>query len=180
MRFALIGKIDVNRDGKDDRQDLKRMIEDAGGMVDYDLPPPAHGKESGKLTARIAWYVTDDRMPLRQVFEARSDAGIAAQAQFEKAMGAAIKEARSEGIRPMPLGRLLAYFGYEMGTPVVGRTEAVNSSAMQRLLQPRKKAAEPKIETDSSKTAEPASAKPEAEAPKPEADAPKAEENPKS
>ena len=40
MRFALIGKIDVNRDGKDDRQDLKRMIEDAGGIVDYDLPPP--------------------------------------------------------------------------------------------------------------------------------------------
>ena len=49
MRFALIGKIDVNRDGKDDRQDLKRMIEEAGGIVDYDLPPPNHGKESGKL-----------------------------------------------------------------------------------------------------------------------------------
>ena len=45
MRFALIGKIDVNRDGKDDRQDLKRMIEDAGGVVDYDLPPPEFGKE---------------------------------------------------------------------------------------------------------------------------------------
>src|SRR5271165_3127392 len=38
MRFALIGKIDVNRDGKDDRLDLKRMIEEAGGIVDYDLP----------------------------------------------------------------------------------------------------------------------------------------------
>ena len=168
MRFALIGKIDVNRDGKDDRQDLKRMIEEAGGIVDYDLPPPDHGKESGKLTARISWYVTDERMPLREVFEARTDAGVAAQAQFDKRFGQAIKEARAEGIRPMPLGRLLAYFGYEMGTPVVGRTEAVNSAAMLRLVQPRKKAAEPKIETDSSKAgAEPANAKPEAEAAKP-------------
>ena len=168
MRFALIGKIDVNRDGKDDRQDLKRLIEEAGGIVDYDLPPPNSGKESGKLSARISWYVTDERMPLRDVFEARSDAGTAAQAQFDKRFGQAIKEARSGGIRPMPLGRLLAYFGYEMGTPVVGRTEAVNTPAMLRLVQPRKKVAEPKIETDSSNAgAEPAKAKPEAEAAKP-------------
>ena len=181
MRFALIGKIDVNRDGKDDRQDLKRMIEEAGGIVDYDLPPPNHGKESGKLSARISWYVTDERMPLREVFEARTDAGLAAQAQFDKLFGQAIKEARSEGIRPMPLGRLLAYFGYEMGTPVVGRTEAVNTPAMLRLVQPRKKAAEPKIETDSSKAgAEPANAKPEAGAAKPEPEAAKPEEEPKS
>ncbi len=179
MRFALIGKIDVNRDGKDDRQDLKRMIEEAGGIVDYDLPPPNHGKESGKLSARISWYVTDERMPLREVFEARTDAGLAAQAQFDKRYGQAIKEARSEGIRPMPLGRLLAYFGYEMGTPVVGRTEAVNIPAMLRLVQPRKKAAEPKIETDSSKAgAEPVNAKPEAAKPEPEAAKP--EEEPKS
>ena len=63
MRFALIGKIDVNRDGRDDRDDLKRMIEAAGGIVDYDLPPPEAGKETGKLTGRDAWYVIDDRMP---------------------------------------------------------------------------------------------------------------------
>jgi hypothetical protein len=179
MRFALIGKIDVNRDGKDDRQDLKRMIEEAGGIVDYDLPPPDHGKESGKLSARISWYVTDDRMPFRELFEARTDSGVAAQAQFDKRFGQVIKEARAEGIRPMPLGRLLAYLGYDMGTPVVGRTEAVNSAAMLRLTQPRKKAAEPKIETDSKSAAEPAEAKPEAEAAKPEADAAKPEE-PKS
>ena len=31
MRIALVGKIDINRDGRDDRADLKRMIEGAGG-----------------------------------------------------------------------------------------------------------------------------------------------------
>jgi len=144
MRFALIGKIDVNRDGKDDRQDLERMIGEAGGIVDYDLPPPGYGKESGKLTARISWYVTDERMPLREVFQTKSDASLAAQSQFDKRYGQVIKEARGEGIRPMPVARLLAYLGYEMGTPIVGGTEAANAPAMRRLTEARKKAAEPK------------------------------------
>ena len=50
MRFALVGKIDVNRDGKDDRAELKRMIEEGGGTVDFDLPPADLGKETGTLT----------------------------------------------------------------------------------------------------------------------------------
>jgi len=44
-RFALLGKIDIDRDGVDDRARLKRMIEAAGGVFAYDLPPT--GKESG-------------------------------------------------------------------------------------------------------------------------------------
>lgn len=138
MRFALIGKIDVNRDGKDDREELKRMIEDAGGVVDYDLPPPeVAGKESGKLTAATSWYVIDERIPLRELYTGHSDATLAAQSQFEKKRGEAIKQAHLEGIRPMPIGRLLAYLGYEMGTPIVGRAEAVNAGAMRRLIEPR-------------------------------------------
>jgi hypothetical protein len=154
MRFALIGKIDVNRDGKDDREDLKRMIEEAGGVVDYDLPPPGYGRESGKLTARVSWYVTDERMPLREVFEARnSDAGIAAQAAFEKRRGQAIKEARSEGIRPLELSRLLGYLGYDMGTPIIGRAEAVNRRAMRKLVEAQNQPATIKPQPGASKPA---------------------------
>jgi hypothetical protein len=176
MRFALIGKIDVNRDGRDDRQDLKRMIEEAGGIVDYDLPPPeAGGKPTGKLTARIAWYVTDDRIPLRDTYTTRSDASIAAQTQFERAKGEAIKEARAEGIRPMPVGRLLAYLGYEMGTAHTGRTEAINSGAMRRITEPRKRqVAKPEGEATKAETPKPE----EAATPAPE-EQPKAEEPPK-
>jgi hypothetical protein len=36
-RFALVGKIDVNRDGQDDRDELKRTIEEAGGVIEFDL-----------------------------------------------------------------------------------------------------------------------------------------------
>lgn len=137
MQFALIGKIDVNRDGKDDREDLKRMIQEAGGEVVYDLPPPDLGKETGELTARIAWYVTDDRMPLREIYGKQSEATLTQQAEFSSKTGEMIKEARSYGIRPITIGRLLAYLGYEMGAPVIGRAESVNTRALQRLTEKR-------------------------------------------
>ena len=46
-------------------------------------------------------------------------------------MGAVIKEARLNGIRPMTIERLLAFLGYDMNTPVVGRVEAVDANAMR-------------------------------------------------
>jgi len=136
-RFALIGKIDVNRDGRDDREELKRMIKEAGGVVDYDLPPLEVGKETGKLTPRIDWYVTDDRMPFHEVFQQRNAPILKNESQLKERMGVVIKEARLDGIRPMPIGRLLSYLGYDINTPVVGRAEAVNSSAIRRLTAER-------------------------------------------
>lgn len=138
MRFALVGKIDVNRDGRDDRAELKRMIQEAGGTVDFDLPPPDLGKESGTLSPRIDWYVTDDRMPLRDTYNKQSTSVEVAQEVLNKRVGAVIKEARLNGIRPMTIERLLAFLGYDMNTPVRGRVEAVNENAMRRLTSPRK------------------------------------------
>jgi hypothetical protein len=163
MRFALVGKIDVNRDGKDDREDLKRLIEDSGGGVDYDLPPPEYGKESGKLTARIAWYVIDDRRPLREVYRSKSEATLVQQSEFEKRYGEVVKEARLNGIRPMPIGRLLAYLGYELGTPIVGRAEAVNASALRRLTQPRQRTEHPRFTAESPKIEMPKAEEPKLE-----------------
>ncbi len=75
MRFALVGKIDINRDSRDDRAELKRMIQEAGGIVDFDLPPPDLGKETGTLSPRIDWYVIDDEPPIRDAFVHETDAG---------------------------------------------------------------------------------------------------------
>jgi len=136
-RFALIGKIDVNRDGRDDREELKRMIKEGGGVVDFDLPPLEVGKESGKLTPRIDWYVTDDRIPFHEVFLQQSAPMMKNEAQLKERMGQVIKEARLDGIRPMPIGRLLSFLGYDINTPVVGRAEAVNRSAIRRLTAER-------------------------------------------
>jgi hypothetical protein len=132
-RFALVGKMDVNRDGRDDREELKRMIQEAGGVVDFDLPPPWVGKETGKLSPRIDWYVTDDRMPLREVFRPRSEPQLKDEAALNQRVGEVIKEARLDGVRPLPIERLLNYLGYDINTAVVGRAEAVNDAAYRRL-----------------------------------------------
>jgi hypothetical protein len=136
-RFALVGKIDVNRDGRDDRHELKRMIEEAGGVVEYDLPPPWIGKETGKLTPRIDWYVTDDREPFREVFLTHSEPMDKMTAELNQRKGEITKEARLDGIRPMPIEKLLAYLGYDINTPVLGRTEAVNQDAIRRVTAKR-------------------------------------------
>jgi len=138
MRFALIGKMDVNRDDRDDREELKRMIQEAGGVVDFDLPPPEVGKETGTLSPRIDWYVIDQRMPLRDVFSQKSAEGDTRRAALEKRMGEVIKEARLNGIRPMLIERLLAYLGYDMNAQVIGRAEGINNSAMRRLTGTRR------------------------------------------
>jgi hypothetical protein len=127
------------------------MIQEAGGVVDFDLPPPDVGKESGTLTPRIDWYVLDERMPLRDVYSPKSDQSISREAALAKRKGEVIKEARLNGIRPMTIERLLAFLGYDMGQPVMGTSEAVDVGAMRRLTGRRtgtpaaaKPAAEPK------------------------------------
>lgn len=137
QQFALIGKIDINRDGRDDREDLKRMIRLAGGSVVYDLPPTSVGSETGKLTPAIAWYVVDDRLPYHppNVKEGKmiglEDEG------FLKKRAAAIAQARLDGIRPKPVERLLNELGYVYGAQVPGQVEAADRKAIQSLLNPK-------------------------------------------
>jgi hypothetical protein len=165
-RFALVGKMDVNRDSRDDREELKRMIQEAGGVVEYDLPPPDLGKETGVLSPRIDWYVIDDRPPIRDSFAHQSDSSLAQQAKLDKRVGEVVREARLNGIRPMTIGKLLAYLGYDMNAAIIGRTEVVDPNAMRRLTDKRKapegqpKAASPATkdaaEPEMKKDAEPA------------------------
>jgi len=147
MRFALIGKMDINRDGKDDRADLIRMIEAAGGIVDYDLPPPEAGKERGEITGYDAWYVIDDpekRPPLVAYQNRREDLGTTENVDFVKQRSNAIRKARDNGVRPMLIGRLLNYLGYSYNAPIRGRAEAIDQATMKNLLQKRTDAAKPK------------------------------------
>ncbi|WP_406700067.1 hypothetical protein V5E97_14615 [Singulisphaera sp. Ch08] len=147
MRFALIGKMDINRDGKDDRADLIRMIEAAGGIVDYDLPPPDSGKERGKISGYDSWYVIDDpdkRPPLVTYQNRREDLGTAEYADFLKRRSDAIRIARDNGVRPMLIGRLLNFLGYSYNAPPRGRAEAIDTGAMRNLLQKHTDALKPK------------------------------------
>ena len=135
--FALIGKIDMNRDGKDDRQDLKRLIENAGGKIGYDLPPPGEGKETGKLSGREAWFVTDERDPLQSMSVDNTGATDKDYEEFRGKMTAAIRDAKLAGIRPLPIERLLPTLGYDFRDTVVGRVEASDKESLKRLVSPK-------------------------------------------
>ena len=58
VEFALIGKMDIDGDGIDDRETIKAMIAQNGGLVTMDLPPI--GKGSGELSATTRWMVIGD------------------------------------------------------------------------------------------------------------------------
>jgi hypothetical protein len=140
MRFALIGKIDVNRDGFDDRDDLRRMIEAGGGEVAYDLPPAGLGrKESGSLDGPIAWYVIDERNPIKPppnpITPAQDD-----EKAFEEKKAEARQKLRDAGVRPISIDRLLAMLGYTYGAPIAspGKVEKIDQETVRGLLETKK------------------------------------------
>jgi hypothetical protein len=136
-RFAFIGKIDLNHDGKDDRDEVKRLIEEAGGLIDFDLPPRDVGTESGTISPRIDWYVFDEPASSQRADFPKSGQGPSPPTQFEKRVVQAIKEARLNGIRPMPVGRLLIFLGFGVRQTPLGRPEAANSVGVQPPTGPR-------------------------------------------
>ena len=138
-QFALIGKIDMDRDGRDDRDDLKRMIRASGGTVVYDLPPDGVGQETGNLSARIAWYVLDERDPFHPSTQRESKTVSEDHSVYLNKKTEAIKTARADGIRPKLIQNLLSELGYAYGSSVPGRVEATNRAAINELLNPRGK-----------------------------------------
>src|SRR5262249_17780677 len=54
-RFAIAGKIDINGDGQDDREQLKSLIALSGGAVDAELD--AEGKMIGAISADTRYLI---------------------------------------------------------------------------------------------------------------------------
>jgi hypothetical protein len=170
QRFALVGKIDVNRDGRDDRADLIRMIEQSGGYVDYDLPPPgvdrtpgrlaverafakanepvpaATGRASGRMSPLTKAYIYDDRNSLRDPAISQKAMDLTPEGQqFSKEYSDATREARANGVQPMRLERLLIELGYSTPTGglIPGTVEMRNRAASKMILKPRANPASP-------------------------------------
>ena len=166
QRFILIGKLDVNRDGKDDRGELIRMIEASGGVVEYDLPPPnvdrlvgqaavaraferlgeplpaPVGRASGKISGLAYGYVTDTRSPLVSYIKKDTDT-TKEDTAFLQEESQATKEARDNSVRPLPLEKLLNMLGYDYSAPIEGRREVFDRGAIKQLLKPRINTAPP-------------------------------------
>jgi len=136
-RFALIGKIDMDRDGRDDRADLKRLIQAAGGSVEFDLPPPGVGNESGTLSGTLSWYVTDDREPIRQTFSKSSLKEMEqGNSNYIKRKSEVLREVDRLGVRPIAIERLLPMLGYQFGSSNPGRVEAIDRNLSNTLSRP--------------------------------------------
>ena len=133
-RFALVGRLDLNHDGKDDRETIRRMIQRAGGVVSYDLAPPPFPGEKGELTAMTDWIVTDDAKPLRQ---RRSDPDMKKDdTEFLTKRSTMVGKARDLGIAPLPLSKLAGYLGYDPQMVLPGNVEALDVNASRRLQNP--------------------------------------------
>jgi predicted nucleic acid-binding Zn-ribbon protein len=161
QRFALMGKIDVNRDGKDDRLDLIRLIEQSGGMIEYDLPPPGVDRTPGRLAVERAYakigepvpaptgrasghisplcraYILDQRGPLNAA--PVKDSLTPEWEAFSKEVAEATKDARANGVPPMPIERLLTQLGYTppVGGFTPGTVEMRNRPEIKKLIKPR-------------------------------------------
>ena len=160
QRFDLIGKLDINRDGKDDRADLIRMIEQSGGVVEFDLPPPnvdrepgraavartyarlnqpvpaGTGRAAGRITGLSYAFVTDNR-PALVSNAAKEDEANKEEAAYLQEESQATKEARDNGVRPLPLEKLLTYLGYNVADNVSARRSMLDRDAIQQLGKPR-------------------------------------------
>jgi hypothetical protein len=106
QHFALIGPMDIDRDGLDDRERLKWMIHRNGGTVDYDLPAAGHA--TGMIGARTTWYV---------IAGDRSRSGSSLPTVYRARASEVMRQARLAGTRPMPLERLVSYLSGERDAP---------------------------------------------------------------
>jgi flagellar motility protein MotE (MotC chaperone) len=162
-RYALIGRMDINRDGKDDRAELIRLIEASGGLIEYDLAPPGSDRSAGRLAVErtfnkigepvpphtgLSWgrisrakaYVIDTRQTTLSGDNTKDGSGLTAEdVAYNKERSDATKEARAVGVPPIELRNLLMQLGYSAPPPGFGKgsVESKNKGALKQLLKPK-------------------------------------------
>jgi hypothetical protein len=119
VSFALVGKMDVDGDGKDDREMLKAMIAQNGAKVSVDLPPT--GRKEGALTVNTRWMVIGDEFKvIGGVLDGSNEAIAKQRADLEQ-------QAKSMGISRISLDKLMGYLrggGQEDVVPLGSATRA--------------------------------------------------------
>ena len=122
VEIALMGKMDIDGDGKDDRETVKALIIQNGGSVILDLPPG--GKPTGALTVNTRWLVVGDDFKVqgKELSKTDTEAGIERK-KIES-------QARALGISLINLDKLLGYYRGSGSNEVSPMGDAQRSKVM--------------------------------------------------
>ena len=113
-RFAVVGKIDIDGDGRNDLPLLLRLIERNGGIVDAFVDESGNQGGSSKITPRTKYLVMGDKPTDRtenKILDAYNDL---------------VKLADDNGVRVIPLKDLLDHMGFEGQGRSVGLGRSAN------------------------------------------------------
>ena len=105
LRFALVGTLDIDGDGSDDRERFKAMIARNNGKVDAEDVEAADGSRElrGRITRSTRYLVVDGDAPESADEDAASARDVRSQM---------LNEASSLGVEVIELDRLLEYMGF--------------------------------------------------------------------
>lgn len=118
-QFALMGKMDMNGDGLDDRETLKEMIIQGGGIVTEDLGPD--GKSSGRMTVDTNWLVVGETYKVTGTEELDGR-----QREFRSKFSDMQERAKELAVSQINLDKLLTWL---QGAGQTERTVPQNASA---------------------------------------------------
>ncbi|MDA0658709.1 MAG: hypothetical protein O3C60_07675 [Planctomycetota bacterium] len=108
LRFGIAGFVDLNGDGRDDREQLRRLIRTGGGVIDAEDVGP-DGRRTGDLSIQTRYLIVGD------VPEAGTNKGVvvAAQENRMKNYSAINNQAQKLGIERITVQQVLNYLGYK-------------------------------------------------------------------
>lgn len=102
LRFALLGKLDIDGDGKDDRERFKNMIALNHGKIDAE---DVDGELQGRITRNTRYLVVDG--------DAEDDGESTAEAnKIRDIRSQMLNDATLLGVEIVELDRILEYMGY--------------------------------------------------------------------
>lgn len=127
VEFALVGKMDIDGDGKDDRDVLKNLIRMAGGTVGADMTPD--GKLTGELSEHTRFLVMGEDFRVRgKSFDPTSTEG-ARNTEAAKRRNELEQQARTLSVSKMNLDNLLAWIRRGTNSEVIPVGSGLRSKA---------------------------------------------------
>jgi hypothetical protein len=112
--------MDIDGDGKDDREKLKNLIQQNGGEVVMDAGPT---KVEGGLTEQVRWLVIGEELKIRTDAEGNRDPESMAKAQQRADIET---QAKSLGITKINLNKLMSWLQANQDSSLLGEIGSSN------------------------------------------------------